>query len=305
MSKALSLVCLVASAAIGVVIMVLNANFWAGIGTQDRARVAFAVGALALDCMKVTLLPLAAVAADRQLRTYVVTAVSMWLLLTSFSLYSAWSFAQRNSGAGAAELVMLDAELKEKQLQLRQAMGRLEALPQHRDAGLTTIEIKALEADRKFQLSRGCFQAQVQTRSFCAGHRRLAAEHDVAVLAAGLDKQVQGLRSDIRELEAKVNHRRFGNPASAVERALHWAEGDGWILVNAFIIAVLEIAAGVGVYLALRLQMIAPRERSDLSPRSHWQSVPRSPERRSGNGAPGPGVRKGRLGLAKKEPAHE
>ena len=295
MPKALSLTCLGAALAVCAVIVVLNASFWASIGNEDRARLVLPIGAVAIDVMKVTLLPLAALAIARQLRTAAMAAVSLWVLLTGFSQFSAWSFAQRNSGVGAAELAGLGAELKEKQRQLRQAEGELAALPQHRAEKVAAIELKSLEADPKFQLSRECREIAAQTRQFCAAHRRLVGEREVAALAVELELKLQPLRDAIRLLEGQVNRLRFGNPASAFERAFQWAEGEGWVAVNIFIIAVFEIAAGAGVYVALRIHMGLPEPGPPPEPpATSWRAVPRSAGRRKA-GVPGGGLGKGRV----------
>jgi len=295
--RGLSLACLGASLAICAVIVVLNASFWGSIGNEDRARIVFTVGAVAVDVMKVTLLPLAALAVARQLRTAAITAVGLWVLLTGFSLFSAWSFAQRNSGVGAAELAALGAELKEKQRQLQQAEGELAALPKHRSEKLAAIELKSLDADPKFQLSRQCTEVAAQTRQFCAAYRRLVGEREVAALAAALELRLQALRDAVRGLETQVNRLRFGNPASAFERAFHWAEGEGWIAVNMVVIAVFEIAAGAGVYLALRIHMAVAERSLPPEPPAPWRPVPRSTGRRKTGGVPVGGLGKGRTGV--------
>lgn len=273
----LSFACILACIAICAVVMFFNASFWASVGHDLRAQVGFAVAIIAVDGIKVMMLPLAAAAIARGLRTCAITAVGLWAMLTGFSQYSAWGFAMLNAGQTVSTILALTSEVKEKRFHLKQLERKRSSIRDDGPSELTGIHLKELQFDPKFRSTAGCLRVSVQSSPFCAEYRAAVTKDAMARVSAELDGKMQTLRAEVLATEHKITVLRLANPASVIERALGWSDGEGWALVNAWMIAVLEMASGLGMYVALRVRMA---ERGpEPPPPSHWDVVPRTSAR--------------------------
>jgi len=240
--------------AAGVLLVVsaaMNWRFGLSLGRTELDGQIYGAASAAADCLK-ALVPFFLFAAIRN-RAWSQAAAAMvvWVVVTAYSLTSAFGHAALNRFDVAGERAHEKTLFDNLSADLARAKEQLSWVPQHRPAGTIQAEIDTAKNEKRWASTNGCTDVtQSKSRQFCEGYNALVSE-----LASA--QQADALETRIAEVQAKIGEIDGGkamteaDPQAAVIAKLTGIDIDKIQLgMTLFIALLLEVGSGFGLYIA-------------------------------------------------------
>lgn len=238
-------------AAIGLLSVSAASNFQAGLLLSDGLeRYVYAGAGAFLDLLK-TLLPMA-VAAGVAARAFVRVSIGI-VLFAAISIYSRSCAIGLYSIAKNERLGDVKAEQNryERLTRVRDEIrGDLDQLDVNRSPGAIRAEIEALKHDHKYDRSRQCTNATVQSsRQLCARIRKAEAQLKDAEKAERLRSRMRSVEASLAGLDLQKALSKADPAAEAVARITGHDPGTVRHALALMIAALIEAGSGFGFWL--------------------------------------------------------
>jgi len=248
----------------------MNWRFMTSLATDEGDRLALGLASIGIDGLKAALAYLIAVAWDRRQWGYVAVASITYGLLAILSLASSFGFAAENRDGVLSERNSLAVRHEAVAKELGEVEGKLKPHRTTRAAGVIASEIAGLEKEARWRMTKGCTSVRgVESGGFCRRHAELSVELAEAKVVESLEVRRGALRKSRMDLIEKGALR-------ATDRQTYYASMIGVseaAVRNALLLLlalVMELAAGAGLYLALRP---LSGEKGRLREREHLRNV--------------------------------
>lgn len=229
----------------------MNFLFMHSLGRTELEGYVLGVVSVAVDLLKALLAIFVAVAARKGFRIYVLIAGGAFVLFSLASILSAIGFAVQNR-AGVAESAAVKANnLADAESEYKRLVDRLRAIAISRPSAAIEAEIKNRQLDQRWRATRRCAVASGQDHlAFCRGLSQLdgelASAHELTALEAKVAEQrarIAALRSDAKTASGDYQ-------AGVLARILGLEPGTLRVVLAAFVALIVEVASGLGLYLA-------------------------------------------------------
>lgn len=181
-----------------------------------------------------------------------VAALTVGIVVTSYSLMSAFGHAAQNRSETTGHRAFDAKAYKDLGADLKRAQEQLSWVPPHRPVAVLAGEIEGVKIQRLWSLTQECVSVTSKpAREFCAKYHGLNAE-------LGSGRQAEELEARIADIQRKLE--RFQGTAAAQEadpQAAFLAELFGvsvhrvQLALTVFVAILLEVGSGMGMYMAL------------------------------------------------------
>ena len=238
----------------------MNWRFGISLGKTELDGQIYGAASAAADCLK-ALIPFFLFAAIRnKMWSQAVASSVVWVVVTSFSLTSAFGHAALNRLDTAGQRQVAAQTYKDLRADLQRAQEQLSWVPQHRPSATVQSDLEAAKNDRAWKWTNGCTKTKGKyQRDYCDKYHALAAE-------LGSAEQRTALETRIAETQAKLAETSGGSvmaeadPQAAVLAKISGFEIDQiQMALTAFIAILLEIGSGFGLYVAFSTWRIDQR----------------------------------------------
>lgn len=260
MRHALGVLGVLAAGVLLAVSAAMNWRFGISLGKTELDGQIYGAASAAADCLK-ALIPFFLFAAIRnKMWSQAVASSVVWVVVTSFSLTSAFGHAALNRLDTAGQRQVAAQTYKDLRADLQRAQEQLSWVPQHRPAATVQSDLEAAKNDRAWKWTNGCTKTKGKyQRDYCDKYHALAAE-------LGSAEQRTALEARIAETQAKLAETSGGSvmaeadPQAAVLAKISGFEIDQiQMALTAFIAILLEIGSGFGLYVAFSTWRIDQR----------------------------------------------
>jgi hypothetical protein len=260
MRHALGVLGVLAAGVLLVVSAAMNWRFGISLGKTELDGQIYGAASAAADCLK-ALIPFFLFAAVRnKMWSQAVASAVVWVVVTSYSLTSAFGHAALNRLDTAGQRQVAAQTYKDLRADLSRAQEQLSWVPQHRPAATVQSDMDAVKNDRAWKWTNGCTKTKGKyQRNYCDKYHALAAE-------LGSAEQRTALEARIAETHAKLSHSGGASVmAEADPQAAVLAKISGFdidtiqMALTAFIAILLEIGSGFGLYVAFSTWRIDQR----------------------------------------------
>lgn len=260
MRHALGVLGVLAAGVLLAVSAAMNWRFGISLGKTELDGQIYGAASAAADCLK-ALIPFFLFAAIRnKMWSQAVASSVVWVVVTSFSLTSAFGHAALNRLDTAGQRQVAAQTYKDLRADLQRAQEQLSWVPQHRPAATVQSDLEAAKNDRAWKWTNGCTKTKGKyQRDYCDKYHALAAE-------LGSAEQRTALESRIAQTQAKLAETSGGSvmaeadPQAAVLAKISGFEIDQiQMALTAFIAILLEIGSGFGLYVAFSTWRIDQR----------------------------------------------
>ncbi len=229
----------------------MNYLFMHSLGRSEIEGHVLGVVSVAVDVLKALLAVFVAVAARRHARTYVMIGSVAFIVFSIASFLSAIGFSAQNR-AGVAEAVAAKTNnLSDADIELKRLLAKLLALPAARPVNVIEVEIRGAQFNARWTTSRQCSSvSSSEQRSYCQSVARLDAELATAREAEKLEVQASELRVRLTALRGRVQEVQKDSQTGMLARVFGLDANVLRLVLAAFVALVVEIASGLGLYLA-------------------------------------------------------
>jgi len=228
----------------------MNWRFGLSLGRTELDGQIYGAASAAADCLK-ALIPFFLFAAIRNRMWSQAAAASLvWVVVTSYSLTSAFGHAALNRFDTAGQRKVEAQAYKDLRSDLQRAQEQLSWVPQHRPAATVQADMEAVKNDRVWGWTDGCTKTRGKTqRSFCDKYHALAAELGSAEQRAVLEARIAATQSKLAATGGNVMAE--ADPQAAVLAKIAGIDVDHvQMALTAFIALLLEIGSSFGMYVA-------------------------------------------------------
>ena len=251
MHRALTFIGLGAAVVLILASATMNYLFAVSLGRSAIEGRVLGVVSVAVDILKALLAVFVASAAIDGRRVFVVIGSLAFLLFTCASVVAAAGFASANRGEVFSGREQMNDRLVAAESEVAEMRARRKTLPSHRPASVVEEALNAARQDRRWQVSKECTASSNGTmREFCEGYFRLRGELAAAREATRLDDAIKQQLASMEQLRGNGAGTIADPQARLFARALGIEEGSVQRLLMALIALVVEVASGLGIYLA-------------------------------------------------------
>jgi hypothetical protein len=230
----------------------MNWRFMTTLASGEADRLALGGASVGIDVMKAALAYLIALGWDRRQWGYVGIGSLTYALLAAVSLASSFGFAADNRDAVRSERGTLGARYQMAVVDLEEVEAKLKVAGTARPSAIIESEVLEFEREPRWLATKACtIIAGADSRAMCKRHAERKTESVRARAIELLEARRAALRDAILELTAQGALRQADRQGKYAEAMGLRAELLSSVLVL-LLAAVLELGAGLGVYLALR-----------------------------------------------------
>ncbi|MCB1504660.1 MAG: hypothetical protein KDJ47_06745 [Hyphomicrobiaceae bacterium] len=260
MRHALGVLGVLAAGVLLAVSAAMNWRFGLSLGRTELDGQIYGAASAAADCLK-ALIPFFLFAAIKnKMWSQAVASAVVWVVVTSYSLTSAFGHAALNRQSTSGERQVAAQAYKDLRADLQRAQEQLSWVPQHRPAATVQSEMDSVKNDRAWKWTDGCTKTKGKyQRTVCDKYHALAAE-------LGSAEQRSVLEARIAETQSKLATTSGGSvmadadPQAAVLAKIAGIDVDKvQMALTAFIAILLEIGSGFGMYVAFSTWRIDDR----------------------------------------------
>lgn len=229
----------------------MNFLFMYSLGRSEIEGYILGVVSVAVDVMKALLAVFVVVAARRQARTFMLVGGVVFILFSIASFLSAIGFSAQNRASVAEAAAAKTNDVSDADLELKRLLAKILALPASRPVNVIEAEIRGAQLNARWTTSRQCSSASSsEQRSYCQSVVRLDAELAAAREAENLEVQTSELRVRLIALRGKVHEVRGDSQTGMIARVFGLDANVLRLALAAFVALVVEVASGLGLYLA-------------------------------------------------------
>lgn len=255
----------VAAAAVVAVSCTMNAVFWTGIAHTEMEKVLIGAASIALDIFKCGLPVLIAAALARRNVFYAIIGTPFFLGLFAAGILGAIGFLSANIASHTGARDAQNDALSLVRAELSEIDKRLSGIRELRSPATIEAELAGRRQDKRWTTSKECTEAtQGPSREFCTGYFEEQSALATARDAVGLRARQSTLRTQVSTLQ-DAGAGQVSNPQVAtVTRLLSWVhldvrKDDVTFGISVFFALLIEFAAALGPYLALRHGALGPK----------------------------------------------
>ncbi|MCB1521220.1 MAG: hypothetical protein KDJ37_11690 [Hyphomicrobiaceae bacterium] len=266
MRHALGVLGILAAGVLLAVSAAMNWRFGLSLGKTELDGQIYGAASAAADCLK-ALIPFFLFAAIRnRMWSQAVASAVVWVVVTSYSLTSAFGHAALNRFDTASARKVEAQSYKDLRADLQRAQEQLSWVPQHRPAATVQSDIDAVKNDRAWAWTEGCTKTKGKyQRTYCDKYHALSAEFGSAEQRSALEARIAATQGKLDSKGGNVMAE--ADPQAAVLAKISGVDVDTvQMALTAFIALLLEIGSGFGMYIAFsqwriddRLAPAAPR----------------------------------------------
>ena len=251
MRHALGVLGVLAAAVLLAVSAAMNWRFGLSLGRTELDGQIYGAASAAADCLK-ALLPFFMFAAIRnKVWSQALASAVVWVVVTAYSLTSAFGHAALNRNDVAGERVHEKQVYEELRSDIARAKEQLSWVPQHRPAMTVQAEINSLKGEKRWRRTSGCTDATV-TKSivFCDGYHKLMSELASAEKSAALEERIAVAQEKLGDMGGRTVLGEADPQVSAIANLLGVSPETVKVGMMVFIALLLEIGSGLGLYIA-------------------------------------------------------
>ncbi len=230
---------------------VMNFTFAASLARTPNEGLVLGVVSVGVDILKAVLAVALAHAACERRWGFFAAGSTAFVLFTALSLAAAFGFSATNRNAVTGERERQNGRLAAAQTKIVELRGRLKDLPAHRPLTIVDEALAVAKADARWTASRQCTAAQPPLREFCDGAGRLRTERAAALEAKRIEELLNAQEIEAERLRGNGSGQSVDPQATALARALGLEEAQIQRGLMALMAVVVEVGAGLGVWLAL------------------------------------------------------
>lgn len=230
---------------------VMNFMFAASLARTPNEGLVLGVVSVGVDILKAVLAVALAHAACERRWGFFAAGSTAFVLFTALSLAAAFGFSASNRSAVAGERERQNGRLNSIETKIVGLRGRLKDLPAHRPLSIVEEALAVAKADARWTASRQCTAAQPPMREFCDGAGRLRTERAAALEAKRIEELLNAQETEAERLRGNGSGQTVDPQATALARALGLEEAQIQRGLMALMAVVVEVGAGLGVWLAL------------------------------------------------------
>ena len=260
MRHALGVLGVLAAGVLLAVSAAMNWRFGLSLGKTELDGQIYGAASAAADCLK-ALIPFFLFAAIRnKMWSQAVASAVVWVVVTAYSLTSAFGHAALNRLDTAGQRQMAAQTYKDLRSDLTRAKEQLAWIPQHRPGATVQSDLDAVKNDRAWGWTDGCTKTKGKfQRDFCDKYHALSAELGSAEQRAALETRIATAQAKLAT-SAGGSVMSEADPQAAVLAKISGFEVDTiQMALTAFIAILLEIGSGFGTYIAFSTWRIDQR----------------------------------------------
>ena len=260
MRHALGVLGVLAAGVLLAVSAAMNWRFGLSLGKTELDGQIYGAASAAADCLK-ALIPFFLFAAIRnKMWSQAVASAVVWVVVTAYSLTSAFGHAALNRLDTAGQRQMAAQTYKDLRSDLTRAKEQLAWIPQHRPGATVQSDLDAVKNDRAWGWTDGCTKTKGKfQRDFCDKYHALSAELGSAEQRAALETRIATAQAKLAT-SAGGSVMSEADPQAAVLAKISGFEVDTiQMALTAFIAILLEIGSGFGMYIAFSTWRIDQR----------------------------------------------
>jgi hypothetical protein len=185
-----------------------------------------------------------------------VASALVWIVVTGYSLTSAFGHAALNRFDTAGQRTVETAAYKDLRADLKRAQDQLGWIPQHRPAQTVQSAIDGAKNQRAWTTTKGCTEVAGKfNRDFCQQYHTLSAEFASAQQAVKLDERISEISTKLM-LSSAGTVMTEADPQAAVLAKLagiffpDLKVEDVQTALTIFVAILLEVGSGLGMYVA-------------------------------------------------------
>ncbi len=252
MRHALGILGVLAAGVLLAVSAAMNWRFGLNLGRTEIDGQIYGAASAAADCLKALLPFFLASAIRNRMWSQAVASVLVWVVVTSYSLTSAFGHAALNRGDVAGKRAQNHQVYADLRNDLKRAEDQLSWVPQHRPAQSVQADIDSLKNKRMWGWTEGCTSVKGKSkRRFCDKYLGLVSEMASAKQALVLEERIAGVQGKLATSMEGGNVLSKADPQAEVLADLTGVELETVQLAMVLFVALLlEVGSGLGMYVA-------------------------------------------------------
>ena len=240
------------SVGLGLVSMIANWRFGVRLGAEDGDAWAYGLASVCADGLKIILPFSIAWAWQRRKIAEWLSGASLWLVITTYSLVSALSFAAVNREEIADRKLAEGRAFADMRVELETKRAERKLLPPARPVPTVEAEIRASEQQPRWATSRHCTDAATRdVRVYCDRHFALQAEVGVAQHAARLDAALSNIKTRLDALPAHASARSTDPQVDLFKTLSGLGEGTIRAGLAILVCLLIELGSGLGLFVVM------------------------------------------------------
>ncbi len=273
MRHALGVLGVLAAGVLLAVSAAMNWRFGLNLGRTEFDGQIYGAASAAADCLKALLPFFLAAAIRNRMWSQAVASALVWVVVTSYSLTSAFGHAALNRFDVAGKRAQEHQVYKDLRGDLQRAKDQLSWVPQHRPAQTVQADINSLKNQRMWRWTKACTSTKSRSkRGFCDKYHALSSELASAKQSVALEARIASIGAKIEGLGGSTASSK-ADPQAEILASLTGFEMEQIQLgLTLFVAILLEVGSGLGMYVAFsqwrlyeRHAPAAPRMRRTVS----------------------------------------
>ncbi len=251
MRHALGVLGVLAAGVLLVVSAAMNWRFGISLGRTEFDGQIYGAASAAADCLK-ALLPFFMFAAIRnKVWSQALASAVVWVVVTCYSLTSAFGHAALNRNDVAGERVHEKQVYEGLRADIARAKEQLSWVPQHRPAMTVQAKIDGLKGEKRWRWTKGCTDAtRAKSIAFCDGYHKLMSELASAEKAVALENRISNAQTKLAGMGGGTVLGEADPQVAAISNLLGFSPETVKVGLMVFVALLLEIGSGFGLYIA-------------------------------------------------------
>ena len=258
----------------------MNYMFASSVGRTPFEGVVLGVVVVGIDVLKAVLAVVLAVAARERRWGFFCIGGFAFVLFSALSLTASFGFSASNRSAVFGERERQNGKLAAIEVRMAELRAKLKTLSTYRPLPVVEEAIAVARVQQGWLGSKQCTVVTKSAREFCDGVGRLRTERAAALEGNRLEDLLTAKEAEAEQLRGTGTGLASDPQAKALASSIGLDEGQVQRGLMALLAIVIEVASGLGVFLALGdgLGTKAKSEAVETDDGAEQQPAPKAPE---------------------------
>ena len=238
----------------------MNYMFASSLGRTPIEGIVLGVVVVGVDVLKAAVAVVLAVAARERRWVFFCIGGFAFMLFSALSLTASFGFSASNRSAVFGERERQNSKLAAIEIRMGELRAKLKTLSTYRPLPVVDEAIAVARVQQGWFGSKQCTIATKSTREFCDGLGKLRTERAAALEGNRLEDLLTAKEAEAEQLRGAGTGLASDPQAKALANSIGLDEGQVQRGLMALLAVVIEVASGLGVYLALGDRLGTKRE---------------------------------------------
>ena len=241
----------------------MNYMFASSLGRTPIEGIVLGVVVVGVDVLKAAVAVVLAVAARERRWVFFCIGGFAFVLFSALSLTASFGFSASNRSAVFGERERQNSKLAAIEVRMAELRAKLKTLSTYRPLPVVEEAIAVARVQQGWLGSKQCTVVTKSAREFCDGFGRLRTERAAALEGNRLEDLLTAKEAEAEQLRGAGTGLASDPQAKALASSIGLDEGQVQRGLMALLAVVIEVASGLGVYLALGDSLGSPRKQDE------------------------------------------